>query len=140
MSTSNQTHRISVQASTEHLSEVRDFVASYATKLGVSSDEVDDVRLAVDEAYTNIIKHAYEYDESKFVEIVMGVDNNEFWVSLFDNGKSFDPTEYPDPDVRSRVKAKQRGGVGVYLMKNLMDGIEYHEHDGTNEIRMIKKL
>jgi serine/threonine-protein kinase RsbW len=115
-------------------------VASYATKHGVDSHEVEDIRLAVDEAYTNIIKHAYKYDESKSVEIIMGSEEGEFWVSLFDNGKAFDPTEYPDPDVRSRVKAKQRGGVGVYLMKKLMDRIEYYEHDGTNEIRMVKKI
>lgn len=140
MSTSDQTHRITVQASTEHLSEVRDFVASYATKHGVPAREVENIRLAVDEAYTNIIKHAYQYDESQSVEIIMGREEDEFWVSLIDNGKSFDPTEYPDPDVRSRVKAKQRGGVGVYLIKKLMDRIEYHEHNGTNEIKMIKKL
>ena len=129
-----------MQASTEHLSEVRDFVASYATKHGVSSHEVEDIRLAVDEAYTNIIKHAYQYDDSRFVEIVMGSEKDEFWVSLKDNGKSFNPTEYPDPDVEERIKKKERGGVGVYLMKKLMDRIEYHKHDGTNEIRMIKKL
>lgn len=140
VSSPDQTHRIKVQASTEHLSEVRDFVASYATKHGVSEQEVDSIRLAVDEAYTNIIKHAYQYDDSKFVEIIMGSQDKEFWVSLIDNGKSFDPTAYPDPDVHSRVKAKQRGGVGVFLMKKMMDRIEYHEHNGTNEIRMIKKL
>lgn len=140
MSSSDQTHRITVQASTEHLSEVRNFVASYATKHGVPSHEVDDIRLAVDEAYTNIIKHAYQYDDSKFVEIIMGSGDNEFWISLYDNGKAFNPSEYPDPDVRRKIKQKERGGVGVYLMKKLMDRIEYHEHNGTNEIRMIKKL
>lgn len=140
VSTPDQTHKITVQASTEHLSEVRDFIASYATKHGISSHEVEDIRLAVDEAYTNIIKHAYQNDPSQFVEIIMGSNENEFWVSLMDDGKSFDPTAYPEPDVRRKIKARERGGVGVFLMKKLMDRIEYYKHKNTNELRMIKKL
>lgn len=129
-----------MQASTEHLAEVRDFVASYATKHGIPAHEVDDVRLAVDEAYTNIINHAYQNDHSQFVEITMGSDENEFWISLTDNGKSFDPTDYPEPDVRNKIKARERGGVGVYLMKKLMDRIEYYRREDSNELRMVKKL
>lgn len=140
VSTSNQKHKITVQASTEHLSEVRDFVASYATKHGISAHEVEDIRLAVDEAYTNIINHAYKNDHSQFVEINMGSNDNEFWISLKDNGTSFDPTAYPEPDVRRKIKAKERGGVGVFLMKKLMDRIEYYKHEDSNELRMIKKL
>lgn len=140
VSTPDQTHKITVQASTEHLAEVRDFVASYATKHGIPAHEVEDIRLAVDEAYTNIIKHAYQNDNSQFVEIIMGSDENEFWISLTDNGESFDPTAYPRPDVRKKIKDKERGGVGVFLMKKLMDRIEYYKHKDSNELRMIKKL
>lgn len=139
MSESNNTYSISVHASTKHLAEVRDFVAKYAAEFGFKKQDVADIRLAVDEAYTNIIKHSYKHDEQKLVDIELGYDSNEFWVSLLDTGDAFDPSNYSKPDVRQKIKEKKRGGVGVYLIKRLMDNVEYLTQGTKNEIRMIKK-
>lgn len=140
MSQRNNIHKLSVQASTNHLHEVRDFVASYAVKMGFPKEDVDDIRLAVDEAYTNIIKHAYNYDNTQSVEIILKLNDNEFHISLLDYGKTFDPTSYHEPNLKKQIKEKKRGGVGVYLMKKLMDKIEYRKRGQRNEIRMVKKL
>lgn len=138
MSKSTSTHSISVQASTEHLSEVRDFVGKHASEFGFEQQEVADIRLAVDEAYTNIIKHAYNHDEQKSVNIELGYNTQKFWISLLDTGDAFDPHEYSKPDVRQKIKEKKRGGVGVYLIRQLMDDVEYHKKGSVNEIRMTK--
>ena len=135
----NAKYTMTVQASTEHLSEVREFVAKHASNFGFKQQEVADIRLAVDEAYTNIIKHAYKHDDSKSVEIELGYNSNEFWVSLLDRGRTFDPSTYTEPNVRKKIKEKKRGGVGVYLIKNLMDEVEYVKEGSLNEIRMTKK-
>jgi len=137
---SSNSHQILVPASTEHLSEVRDFVASYARQFSFDDQQIQDIRLAVDEAYTNIIKHAYKYDASKKVEINLGSDDDTFWISLRDDGNSFDTKHYSKPDLRERIKRKKRGGVGVYLIKELMDEVEYRKRGNQNEIRMEKKL
>lgn len=130
---------MTVQASTEHLAEVRNFVAKHATNFGFKKQDVADIRLAVDEAYTNIIKHAYKHDENRSVDIKLGYNSNEFWVSLLDSGKNFDPSSYSDPNVREKIKQKKRGGVGVYLIKKLMDDVEYTKEGALNKIRMTKK-
>lgn len=130
---------MSVEASTKHLAKVRNFVAKHATEYGFKKQDVADIRLAVDEAYTNIIKHSYKYDDKKSVDIELGFENGEFWISLFDIGESFDPSNYSEPDVRRQIKNKKRGGVGVYLIKKLMDDVEYLTKGRTNEIRMTKK-
>lgn len=130
---------MTVQASTEHLAEVRNFVAKHASNFGFKKQDVADIRLAVDEAYTNIIKHAYKHDDSKWVDIELGYNSNEFWVSLLDSGDTFDPSSYTKPDVERQIKEKRRGGVGVYLIKKLMDDVEYVNQGSVNEIRMIKK-
>lgn len=132
-------YTMSVQASTEHLAEVRDFVAKYASEFGFKKQDVADIRLAVDEAYTNIIKHSYKNDSRKSVDIQLGFDRDKFWISLFDTGESFDPDSYTDPDLRQKIKEKKRGGVGVYLIKKLMDDVEYLNEGSMNEIRMVKK-
>jgi len=136
---SDNKHSISVQASTEHLSDVREFVARYATNLGFKDQDIADIRLAVDEAYTNIIKHSYKNDENKSVDINLGYDTDEFWISLMDTGNAFDPSNYKKPNLRKKIKQKKRGGVGVYLIKQLMDEVEYLQKGSKNEIRMIKK-
>ncbi len=130
---------ISVPASTAYISAVRDFVGLYANKFGFSDNEVDEIRLAVDEAYTNVIKHAYQYDENQRVLISIGAVNDEFWVSITDQGRAFNPELYSEPDIKERIRLKKRGGVGVYLIRRLMDAVEYSNMGGTNEIRMTKR-
>lgn len=130
---------MTVRASTEHLSDVRNFVARHASECGFKKQDIADIRLAVDEAYTNIIEHAYNHDDSKSVEIELGYNKNELWVSLLDTGDTFDLSEYTDPDVRKKIKQRKRGGVGVYLIKKLMDSVEYLKEGSINEIRLVKK-
>lgn len=132
------TYSISVQASTKQLAEVRNFVAKYAKEFGFNKQDVADIQLAVDEAYTNIIKHAYQHDEQKKVDIELGYNSNVFWVSLMDTGDAFDPSSYSKPDVRQKIKEKKRGGVGVYLIRKLMDDVQYHTEGSVNKIRMTK--
>lgn len=118
---------------------MRDFAGEHASTLDFNEQEIANIRLAVDEAYTNIIKHAYHNDNHKKVDIEIGYDNDEFWISLIDTGNAFDPSNYSKPDVRQKIKQKKRGGVGVYLIKKLMDNVEYHTDGSVNTIRMIKK-
>lgn len=139
MAKSTATYKISVQASTEHLSEVRDFVSEHAADFGFNSQEVADIRLAVDEAYTNIIKHAYHNNADETVDIELGYDKTKFWVTLLDTGNTFDISNYSKPDICQRIKDKKRGGVGVFLIQKLMDDVEYQTEDSTNTIRMTKK-
>lgn len=139
MSNSSTTYNLSVQASTEHLAEVRAFVSKHASEFGFNEKEVADIRLAVDEAYTNIIKHAYQNDKQKVVDIELGCNGKELWISLVDTGDAFDLRKYSKPDIRQRIKNKKRGGVGVYLIKELMDDVRYSTEGSTNIIRMTKK-
>lgn len=121
-----------------HLAEVRDFVGSIALKYGFNKKEMEDVRLAVDEAYTNIIKHAYKYDDKKDVEIELNIHDEKLCVSLFDKGNSFNLNNYVMPNVKEQIRQKKRGGMGVYLIHKLMDKVQYISENNSNEIRMCK--
>lgn len=140
MAGTNQIQTLSVEASTEHLAKVRDFVAAHAESIGLSQKDISEIRLAVDEAYTNIIKHAYKNSPTEKVSIEIGSDAKKLWISLMDEGKSFDPNTYSEPDLMQRIKEKKRGGMGVYLIKKVMDQVQYNRTGKTNEIRMVKKL
>ncbi|TNE74422.1 ATP-binding protein [bacterium] len=131
---------LTVSASTENLADVRNFVAESARTHGLSEKDIDEIRLAVDEAFTNIVKHAYNYDKAQNVSLKTGVENASFWISICDQGKPYDPTSYTEPNIAERIKQGKRGGVGVYLIKKLMDKVEYKSIGSTNQIRLIKHL
>lgn len=133
------TYHITVEASTRNLSEVRDFVSEHAQAEGFSPGKVADLCLAVDEAYTNIIKHAYKNDSTQLVKIDLEFSNNEICVVLTDSGESFDESKYEMPDIKKQIKDKKRGGMGVYLIHKLMDKVDYNTTDDENEIRMYKQ-
>lgn len=130
---------MTVQASTENLAEVRNFVAKHASTFGFEKEDISDMRLAVDEAFTNIIKHAYGNDKNQSVKIALSENDNTFAISLFDTGKSFSLENYKEPDVEEKIRQKKRGGVGVYLIRQLMDDVNYLQQGRRNEIRMTKK-
>ena len=97
--------------------------------------------LAVDEACTNIIKHAYQYATDQEIEVSVFPNHDSFEISIYDSGRSFDPAEIREPDLKEHIGHRKRGGLGVYLMKKLMDKVEYNFHKGKrNEVRLIKYL
>lgn len=136
----NKEHSILVSASTEQIADVRNFVGKHANQAGFTPEDVDDIRLAVDEAYTNVIKHAYNFDPSKLVNIKVQFNGQEFLITLADEGRSFNPDTYTEPNIKERIMLRKRGGVGVYLIHKLMDRVEYRKQGIQNEIVMSKKL
>jgi len=133
------TYQITVAASTKNLAKVREFISEHATSEGFSPQTVADLCLAVDEAYTNIIKHAYKFDASKSVKIDLEFDDQKLSVRLRDKGESFNEDKYVMPDISEQIKNKRRGGMGIYLMKKLMDKVTYDTSGSENEIIMLKK-
>ena len=136
-----KTQSIKIESRTERLIAVREFVSAAAREFGFSDEEVSKISLAVDEACTNIIKHAYKFDTSKSITITVKPGNGAFEISIIDTGNKFSPTEIQSPDMKEYLEHYRQGGLGVYLMKRLMDKVEYDIEPGKqNEVRMVKYL
>ncbi len=129
-----------IPSQTEKLILAREFVAGAAKGFGFKEDDVNNIALAVDEACTNIIKHAYKYAGDKAIDIVVSMNNPEFEILIEDQGKHFDPTDVPVPDMKEYMSHYKRGGLGMYLMKKLMDKVEYSIQPRKNVVRLIKYL
>ncbi|MBI3004369.1 MAG: ATP-binding protein [Ignavibacteriales bacterium] len=126
---------------TDHLSEVRAFVSEAASAFGFLDEDIANISLAVDEACTNIIKHAYQNAPDKEIEISVIHNKKNFEIRIVDFGRRFNPQELKAPDLRRNLAHHRRGGLGVYLMKRLMDKVEYNFMPGRhNEVRLIKYL
>lgn len=133
-----ETYKKTVGASTENLSDIRDFVAGRAKDYGFDDNIVEDIRLAVDEACTNIIKHAYNNDPKEKLEITIEVDDQKFMIYLVDRGEGFDVKTYQKPNLKKQIEQRKRGGMGVHLMVNLMDDVTYQVKNNMNVLYMCK--
>jgi serine/threonine-protein kinase RsbW len=132
---------LNIESRTERLIAVREFVSSAARSFGFGDEDVSKIALAVDEACTNIIKHAYKFDPGKNITITVRSRNGAFEVVIQDFGREFDPQKVPTPDMKEYLSHFRRGGLGVYLMKSLMDKVEYAIVPGKkNEVRLTKHL
>jgi serine/threonine-protein kinase RsbW len=132
---------LTIESRTERLIAVREFVSEAARTLGFSDEDVSKIALAVDEACTNVIKHAYRYDPGRDITVTVGTAENAFEVAIRDHGVQFDPTGVQKPDMKEYLTNFRRGGLGVYLMRSLMDRVEYSIKPGErNEVRLIKLL
>lgn len=132
---------IIVKSSTENLIQIRKFTESVAQESGFPEDEIGKIILAVDEACTNIIKHAYKYSPEGEIKITITFDSNKLVISIVDHGNHFDPNVIPEPDIKEYYKQKKSGGLGMFLIKKLMDEVVYSTTTGNkNQVTLIKYL
>ncbi len=136
-----KTNKLKVKSKTENLSVIRDFVSSNAAEANIAQDIVENIILAVDEACTNIIKHAYHSVPDGEIIIKLKLSGKKFVVTITDYGNSFSPDKIPEPDLQKYYRQKKVGGLGMYLMKTLMDNVEYRSVPGKyNEVLLSKNI
>lgn len=136
-----RTFALQVPSSTENLSMIREFVSSIGAQAGLDAKEVGKLELAVDEACANVMEHAYGKDLTKVVSVRAIFDEDRVQIEVIDTGTGFDPGTIEQKDLDRLVSARQSGGLGMRLMKSLMDEVHYEMIPGQkNELRMVKRL
>jgi len=128
-----------VPAEERHLAEIRDFIQDVGEKIQIPGKVLANTKLAVDEACTNVVKHGYK-DSTGFIEIIVTGNQREFSIEIHDSGKSFDLRNVKSPDLKMYVETRKRGGLGVFLMNQLMDEVRYRGGPSGNVLSMSKRL
>ena len=126
---------------TQYLVAVREEVTKVVEQSAFTKRDRKLIIVAVDEAVTNIMEHAYEDDleGELFIEIVLEVSAGRFSAVIRDWGKVFDPTKVPAPDLKAHVNEGRRHGLGIFLMKQIMDEVTYTSFpDGRNDLCMVR--
>lgn len=135
---------LTIPAKLSNLSAIRAFVTQTACKYCRDENFVYDLELAVDEAVTNIINHGYSQMNGG-AQVSVQIDIKELpdglAVTIQDQAPIFDPTQHPDPDLTQPLEQRRPGGMGIYLMKEMTDVLEYQvTPHGGNLLRMIKRF
>jgi serine/threonine-protein kinase RsbW len=124
----------------EFLDEIREFVGEIARTGGFGDKDVYNIQLATDEAASNIIEHAYEGVNDGVLDLSCGLENGAIRIILTDYGEPFDPSAIPLPDLKADLSDRKIGGLGIFLMRKLMDEVHYEPRDDkSNVLTMIKQ-
>jgi len=124
----------------DFLDEIREFVGEIARTGGFGEKDVYNIQLATDEAASNIIEHAYEGIPDGVLDMSCGMDADAIKIILIDYGLPFDPSIVPVPDLKADLSDRKIGGLGLFLMRKLMDEVHYDPRpDKSNVLTMIKR-
>jgi len=134
-------YQLKIPSQSDNLAIIRDVVAKVASRIGFDTDEASKIELAVDEACTNVIKHAYANNSNKMIEVSIKVDQKKLIIIVADKGKGFNPDKIKLPDLNESIKEGRKGGLGLCLIKTLMDKVEFEIKPGSkNQVKMIKYI
>jgi serine/threonine-protein kinase RsbW len=132
---------ITLTADLDALSKISAFVTEAAELAGLDERATWQVQLAIDEAATNVIQHAYDADAPGDLTLAWSCEGNKFILTLRDYGRQFDPGSIPEPDITSPLEERQVGGLGLYLITRLMDEVRFDFNpQGGNLLTMVKYI
>jgi serine phosphatase RsbU (regulator of sigma subunit)/anti-sigma regulatory factor (Ser/Thr protein kinase) len=129
---------ITIPAQMPYLRQVRDFIEDIGTRFNFDHKIINSFKLVVDEACTNVIRHGYRDIKNGQIIVRAIVRRLSLTIVLIDNGRSFDPRQVQDPDLEKYVSIGKKGGLGIFMMRKLMDDIKYNVTSRGNELRLTK--
>ena len=96
------------------------------------------VNLAIDEVLTNTISYGYDDDEQHRIELILCLEGANLVVIIVDDSRAFDPSLLREPDIAASIEDREVGGLGLYLVQQMMDGVDYQRRDGCNVVTLTK--
>ena len=117
-----------------------DFINDVCQSLGIEEVLTMQLTLAVEEAAVNVMNYAYELGTVGTVDLDAEADNGELKIIISDSGVAFDPTQKAEADITLTAEERPIGGLGIFLVRQIMDDVSYRRQDGRNILTLTKKL
>lgn len=131
---------IKVNCTKKNLKPIRDFVTQYLEQLSLSDVLMNQIVLAVDEICANLIIHANNEDPNKYIYLTITEPKDAVQFEIKDNGIAFKNSDYKEPDIMEHVRIGKKGGVGIALVRRIMDKVEFTSKNGSNACLLYKKI
>lgn len=130
---------MTIYSQTKSLHTVREFVTRLVRQSRVDSKDQNKIILAVDEAVANTIEHGYDRREDGLIRVVVELDEESLKIIIQDSGVKFDPNAIKDVNMPAHVQQQKRRGLGIFLMRKIMDEVIYNFKEGErNELTLVK--
>ncbi len=112
----------------------------FGNKVGLSKKLIFEINLALDELFTNIISYGFKDDNEHIIKVTVTPQNEELCLRIEDDGVPFNPIDFETPDVACSVENCKIGGLGIHIMRKLMDDICYQRCEDKNILTLKKNL
>ena len=127
-----------IQNKLSEISVVRDKLDQLVAELRVPAEAMMPLQVALDEIVSNVVKYSWPDGGAHELLVRITVNANGISLDIFDDGRPFDPCQAPEPDARPAGERPTPGGVGIQMVKKLVDGLTYERAHGRNHTRMTK--
>ena len=137
-----ESHKYSFELKND-LSELEDLcqhLNKFGQAVGLSETCITDVNICLDELFTNVVSYGFEDNLEHLIQFTMNLDNQVLTLSIEDEGIPFNPLEKKDPEVPADLIDIRIGGLGIHIVKKLMDDIRYQRKQGKNKLTMKKNV
>ena len=129
--------QIRLPAKRENLEKFSEQILQCAEKQGIDRKRLMQINLSLEEVLVNICDYSYRDNEGD-IEVICGLDNdNRFVIEITDSGITFDIDSFDEPDLNADISERKVGGLGIYLIKKMMDDIQYRFEDNKNILKLI---
>jgi serine/threonine-protein kinase RsbW len=136
-----QVETFKIRALLENVPVATDRVSRVARQAGFDEPAVYQIQLAMDEACANIVQHAYRGMDPGDMEVSCYLDEQALSIRLRDWGRSFSPDDVANPDLEAPLEERTLGGLGLFLIKQVMDQVHYtFDPEQGNELILVKRL
>ena len=130
--------KIETPAILENLEKMIDFVVTFAEKEGFQKETLGQIRLACEEALVNVINYAYPGKEGMFAVLCDTAGDGKISIEIADTGIPFDPLSLPAPDTSLPIEQRKIGGLGIFMVRKIMNEVHYRRDNGYNILTLIK--
>jgi len=134
-------YQYNIGCSLNNLKGIRDFIRESLKGHGVTDVTMNEIVLAIDEMCSNLMIHAHHCNPEHMLELHIRVPKKrELIFEIVDDGNVFDINNFMEPDLDNLVQEKRKGGLGIRLVKSIMDSVEYLHKGGKNVCRLTKRV
>jgi anti-sigma regulatory factor (Ser/Thr protein kinase) len=130
--------RVQIRNDLTDMSLLRDAVQDFSEQNQLTADIVFVLDLCMEELITNVIKYGYEEPAQHQIQIDLSLQDGLLVLEIADDGQPFDPTRIPEPNLDVPLEERQIGGLGIHLVRNYVDSMEY-KRQGDQNITTLKK-
>jgi len=136
----NKEITVTVKNDISQIQGLRDKWLKFARGNNLADEIIQDVNLALEELVSNIILHGFEDNNEHEITVCIGIKEEKLVVEISDDAKYFNPLEHPDPDIEKPIEERDIGGLGVHIVRKIMDELDYRREQGKNVLVMKKQL
>lgn len=124
----------------DEINRLHTFIEQVGETFSLPMKVVMNLNLVLEEAVTNVIRYAYPKEEHEYIHLTAKEQEGKLIFILTDSGKAFDPTQAPDADITLSADDRQIGGLGIFLIRKIMNEVKYERIDGKNVLTLEKEL